>query len=322
MKIEHYKAIEIKHYPNILKERNFQYLFANNDGEISILNEKFEKTLQLTLEQEQILDVDLIPNKKLIVYSTGNFIKVIDYNKNEIINFQIKNDWVSVQNNLLWVVSFLIDKEDNEYLKVSIFETKAFKKIHSLRIDDDNYFDASVTVHKGFDNNTLILSISQGQDGYWNLLLKLEDNKLTSEFIGDDFIYPIVFNETGSLFVWVDDLMLDVLSYPDENIISNLDFDDYDLDFISNYHFLNNRNILLLAESGLYVYDIDAENITEIIIKNFESIVKSYDNSSLEDSTVSYFRNLKIFNDIILLTYKRENDYGVLKIDKKQILNN
>ena len=303
MKISDYKKYNSKYRINKIKERNFKFLAYNSSSEFTIFNKDLEQILDISLSE--FIDIDFIPNKKQILYSTKKCVKIIDYKENEIKTIDVKNAKIHIQDENLWLASMIND----DYIEVSLFNISDFSKITSIKIKDENYFSASVSIYSAFDKN-ILLWVAQGQDGYWNVLLKLTNNKLSFEYLGDDFIYPITFSKSSKQILMVDEDYIDVLSYPDEDIITNLELDDYD--FVNDYSFITETKILFLAENGLFIYDIQLEKTEKIILKNINKEI-------LNSEDFNYF---KIVNNTIFLCYDNDKEKGILEIDINIILEN
>ncbi|MDN3620314.1 hypothetical protein QWY81_12685 [Polaribacter undariae] len=303
MEISVDKNCNLKHRINRIKERDAQFLTYNSSSEFNIINEDLDQVLDISIDN--FIDIDFIPEKKQILYSTEELVQIIDYNKNVVDTIIVKNAKIYIQNDYLWLASMVND----DYIEVSLYNILDFSKITSLKIEDEDYFDASIHLYPAYENN-LILWIGQGQDGFWNVLLKLKDNKLEAQIVGKDFVFPIVYLDENK-YIEVDEFNLNVISESPIKLIKNLDLDSEKYQFTSYYDFLNKNNILFLSENGLFIYNTLYEETEDVKVINPKT------DELLNSTDFNYF---EIINNTILLCYDNSKEKGILKIAVNSVL--
>ncbi len=269
-----------------------------------------------TLSRDAYLQISLQPEQERMIYTTATSVVIMDYKLQILKTFEVNSASIRVQNNILWVVSM----NGDEYIEVSVFDLNNFEKLDAIKIEEDSLFEASVCIEDGPDKNSVVLSIAQGQDGFWNTLVKIDAGKLNNAFIGDDFCFPIVFNEDGSLFLLVDEHELSVLSFPDEDIVASCDLEDFP--FVTSYGFLDGSKVLFLAETGLFVWDAEEDKTEEVIVEGFESKVTTYPNNpGVEDSISVDLTHISFINEKVYLGFRlMDEDSGILEIDPATVL--
>lgn len=297
MEIKEYKNIKLDIKPDLFKEKENHYLISNDKGEVNLYNENFEKIKNLKIDK--LVDVDFIPSKKLIFYATQDEIKVIDYNNNKITSLQIKSKYITIQNNLLWTISYVEESEEKDYIEIVIYELDTFKKKTSLKIEGDTYH----FINRAYNDNTLVLLFGGGDDYFTNYLIELKDDKLSSKFIGEEYIDRIVFNDTGNLMILMNDTMLDVYSYPEESPFGGCDLEEEDIDSIPYYSFLNDNNLLLLSSNGFLIFNIEDESFSKMMITDFDGEIKGFE----------------LFHNKIFALYQKEGNNGILEIEISEI---
>ncbi len=257
---------------------------------------------------DSFTSIDLVPDTESLIFTKPDIMKNVRFDGAEVAETGPRGS-VHIQNGHVWT-AFM---EGDDYAEISVLNLATLELVASTQIKDDSFFDAVVDVRAGFDNS-VVLTFSQGQDGYWNKLATLEGDTIRHEFLGDHFQYAAVFNQSGDRFLTADEHALCVLTYPDEDLISSHAF-ERGVHFVYNYGFLDNTRVLFMAECGLFIFDTDTEHTEELVIEGFEPTVEVYENPTLQDSVVADFVNFTIVDDVIYITHSNDDGSSILRID-------
>lgn len=322
--IDNYKTLNLNHKSSYLKQSQEQFLVASREGMVSIFTKEAEKLYEIDLKEE-IKSIDFISNSNIIIYSTKEHLNIIDYQKNKIKKFSMKEASIYIQNGLLWSVS----KISCEELYIQVFTLNDWKEVASLSMEDELH-DSACLWAKGYDDKSLVLWLAAGQDGYCNYLLRF-DGELSVDSIGNNdssfSTFSIIFYKIKKQFIVGDDEGLSVFNYPTNELISQYTYpkESYPTNY---YDFLNEHKILLHTENSLDIYDIELRKTVEVSIKGHERKPTSFYYPSLCDdyeltTDIDYF---ELFDELILFACSNNRveptKYSLLLIDRVEFSKN
>ena len=150
MKISDYKKHNSKYRINKIKERKSKFLTYNSNSEFTIFDKDLEQILNISVSE--FIDIDFIPEKEQVLYSTGKSVTIIDYNKSVIKTIEIENAEIHIQNEYLWLASII----DEYFVEVTLHNVSDFNKIASVKIKL-NYYASSTSLFSALTSLKAIL---------------------------------------------------------------------------------------------------------------------------------------------------------------------
>lgn len=279
--IDDYIKIELSHraYFNFRGAENV-FLSSDKYGQMTIFNEKgiVLKNINLGVPLESIA---FSPNHGLLAYITDSDLFILDYEKNELVyteKAKFKAAYFS-QQNLCWVV----EKIDREWVKIKVYAINTWELIQSVLLEDI-YIDSEYIIDEWCDENTVLLWMAAGQDGQSTFLLSLKSpsNEINIEKFSIENTIPPVWNTSKTELAFTDETALTIVDISTKKIKNIITYPS-DFLFAGSVFYLNEQELVRVAENGVHLINTYRSSIKEIIIKGHEPRPISYYYPTIKD---------------------------------------
>jgi len=308
MSIEPLTITKLKHRAYYLcsNEDCSLYLVAAKDGNVSILDEKFQVSKEFSFEAE-IEDISFGQDGKNLglAFSKIGTVNIIDLDNRTIFKAESDLEFESCLQvkNFLWC----IERVDEYKVQCAVYDVKEQRKITTISLEDP-YGNSSFSLDYIPQHNIVVLWIASGQDGQRIIWVNFDGKNIDVQeepYIEDTL--PPTFNDVGTEFLVADDQCVFKYSYPQKEILSVYEHPEdsylgYDLCYIDD-----NKALFSTEDSRIYLLDTNEMTIIkEIIISGHEPKTTEYYYPSLigEDELCTDISYFKRFGNKILVVFK------------------